>query len=137
MGMILYDESAFRTVATSLLYHARANPEFRDRLRSALSGGERPAGSLPSQCEAFAAVLYHGNRRAAKEDHPEDMPIPEAVESGLFYPEDVPPGEGRPESVVRPARLRELVEGIAYNSDLPRERTIGVEGTVARLVLDS
>lgn len=140
MGTVLYDESAFRKISTSLLYHARTNPEFRDELRKALSGEEEPAGSLPSLCEAFAAVLYHGNRRAAQEgfpseDNSEDAPIPEEVRSGVFYPDDVPPEEGRPESVVRPARLRELVEGIAYNSDLPRERTIGVEGAVARLIL--
>jgi len=141
MGVTLYDESAFRTVATSLLYHARANPEFRDRLRTALSGGEEPAGSLPSQCEAFAAVLYHGNRRAAEESHPSEKPIPDPAETGAFAPDDVRPEEvaseeDRPGTVVRPARLRELVEGIAYNSDLPQERTIGVEAAVAHLVLD-
>lgn len=147
MGVILYDESAFRTISTSLLYHARANPEFRERLRNAL-GGDSPksAASLPSQCEAFAAVLYHGNRRAAKEgfpseDHPEEEPIPDPVASGAFAPDDVRPeengrGEDRPETVVRPARLRELVEGVAYNSDLPDRRTIGVEAAVAHLVLD-
>lgn len=138
MGVILYDESAFRKISTSLLYHARANPEFRDRLRTALGGGEKPAASLPSQCEAFAAVLYHGNRRAAEEGFPdEDTSIPDVVEAGIFAPEDVPPEEGRPDSLVRPDRLRELIDEIAYNSDLPRERTIGVEGAVARLVLDS
>lgn len=65
MGTTLYDESAFRKISTSLLYHARANPEFRDRLRKALGSDnseEEPAASLPCQCEAFAAVLYHGNR---------------------------------------------------------------------------
>lgn len=154
MGTTLYDESAFRTISTSLLYHARANPEFRERLRSALGGDssgsgrseEKRGASLPSQCEAFAAVLYHGNRRAAKEgfpseDHPEETSIPDPVESGAFAPDDVRPeeigrGEERPETVARPARLRELVEGVAYNSDLPDRRTIGVEAAVAHLVLD-
>ena len=138
MGVILYDEHAFRKISTSLLYHARRNPEFRDRLRKALSGDSESAGaSLPSQCEAFAAVLYHGNRRAAEEDFPdEETSIPDVVEAGIFAPEDVPPEEGRPDSLVRPARLRELVEEVAYNSDLPEERTIGVEAAVAHLVLD-
>jgi hypothetical protein len=141
MGTVLCDESAFRKIATSLLHYARTNPEFRDELRKALSGVEQPDASLPSLCEAFAAVLYHGSRRAAKEgfpsgDHPEEATIPEEVRSGAFYPEDVPPEEGRPESVVHPARLRELVEEIGYNSDLLKKRTVGVEGAVARLVLD-
>jgi hypothetical protein len=149
MGVILYDESAFRTISTSLLYHARANPEFRERLREALGGDSsestrsegKPPASLPSQCEAFAAVLYHGNRRAAEESHPETDPIPDPVASGAFAPDDVRPeevgrGGDRPETVVRPARLRELVEGVAYNSDLPDRRTIGVEAAVAHLVLD-
>ena len=145
MGVILYDESAFRTISTSLLYHARANPEFRERLREALGGDSSGSGesgaSLPSQCEAFAAVLYHGNRRAGEESHPETDPIPDPVASGAFAPDDVRPeeigrGEDRPETVVRPARLRELVEGVAYNSDLPEGRTIGVEAAVAHLVLD-
>lgn len=141
MGVILYDESAFRKIATSLLYHARANPDFRDELRRALGRGEEPVGSLPSQCEAFAAVLYHGNRQAAGKDFPEDASIPDSVESGVFAPDDVRPeeidcGEERPETVVRPARLRELVEAVASNSDVPLERTIGVEGAVANLVLD-
>jgi hypothetical protein len=144
MGTTLYDESAFRKISTSLLYHARANPEFRDRLRKALaseSTEEEPAASLPSQCEAFAAVLYHGNRRAAEENHPEDASIPDPVAPGAFAPADVRPkeiasGEERPGAVVRPARLRELVEEVAYNSDLPDRRTIGVEAAVAHLVLD-
>ena len=67
MGALLYDEHAFRTILTSLLYHARANPEFRERLRRALTGES---------------------------------------------------------------------EGVAYNSDLPNSRTIGVEAAVAHLVLD-
>jgi hypothetical protein len=142
MGVILYDESAFRTISTSLLYHARANPEFRERLRNALGGDSPESGaSLPSQCEAFAAVLYHGNRRAAEESHPETDPIPDPVASGAFAPDDVRPeeigrGDERPETVAPPKRLRELVEGVAYNSDLPDGRTIGVEAAVAHLVLD-
>jgi hypothetical protein len=142
MGTMLYDESAFRTISTSLLYHARANPKFRDRLRKALGGDSPESGaSLPSQCEAFAAVLYHGNRRAAEENFPEYASVPDAVESGTFAPDDVRPeeisrGEDRPETIVRPARLQELVGGVAYNSDLSDGRTIGVEAAVAHLVLD-
>ena len=142
MGKILYDESAFRKISTSLLYHARANPDFRGRLQRAL-GDENPGAeaSLPSLCEAFAAVLYHGNRRAADDDHPDDEPIPDAVEAGIFAPddvrsEDIADGEERPDTVVRPAHLRELVEEVAYNSDLPDERTIRVEAAVAQLVLN-
>ena len=142
MGVILYDESAFRKLSTSLLYHARANPEFREELRRAL--GEKSEGappSLPSQCEAFAAVLYHGNRRAAEEDHPEDATIQETVEAGTFAPDDVRPeditaGKERPETIASPTRLRELIEAVVYNSDLPEERTMGVEAAVAHLVLD-
>ena len=110
MGGILYDESAFRKIATS----------------------------LPSQCEAFAAVLYHENRRAAKEGHPEDIQPgsrPEAATLGPSIPK-MCRMKRRVKSVVRPARLRELKEG-AYNSNLPRKRKIGVEGDVAHLVLDS
>ena len=152
MGVILYDEHAFRTISTSLLYHARTNPEFREELRRALgrkSEGAPP--SFPSQCEAFAAVLYHANRRAAQkgfpegdfseEGHPEDDTISETVEAGTFAPDDVRPedfgpGDEQPDTIAGPARLRELVEEVAYNSDLPEERTIGVEAAVAHLVLD-
>jgi hypothetical protein len=86
-------------------------------------------------------VLYHGNRRAAEENHPEDASIPDPVAPGAFAPGDVRPeeidsGEERPDAVVRPARLRKLVEEVAYNSDLPDRRTIGVEAAVAHLVLD-
>ena len=144
MGTILYDKHAFRKISTSLLYHARRNPEFRDRLRKALSGDSESAGaSLPSQCEAFAAVLYHGNRRAAEEDFPdEETSIPDVVEAGTFAPDDVRPeeigsGDERPDTVVSPAHLRELVEGTAYNSDLPEERWGGAEAAVAYLVLNS
>lgn len=142
MGTILYDKSAFRKISTSLLYHARANADFRERLRRALGGDSpEPEASLPSQCEAFAAVLYHGNRRAAEEDHPDEDPIPDPVEAGTFAPddvqsEDIAAGEERPDTVVFPADLRELVEEVAYNSDLPDERTIRVEAAVARLVLN-
>jgi hypothetical protein len=142
MGALLYDKHAFRTISTSLLYHARANREFRKELRQALgrkSEGAPP--SLPSQCEAFAAVLYHANRRAAEEDFPDEDTILETVEAGTFAPDDVRPedfgpGDERPDTIAGPARLRELVEGVAYNSDLPNSRTIGVEAAVAHLVLD-
>jgi hypothetical protein len=155
MGVILYDESAFRKISTSLLYYARANPEFRKRLRRAFEGDSSGRGesgsditdgaaSLPSQCEVFAAMLYHGNRRAAKEgapneDHPEYASIPDAVEPGAFAPDDLRPEEidlrdERPDELAHPARLRELVEEVAYNSDLPKGRTRGVEAAVAHLV---
>jgi hypothetical protein len=141
MGVILYDESAFRKISTSLLYHARANPDFRERLRRALGDEDRQGASLPSQCEVFAAVLYHGNRRAAAEDHPKYASIPEAVESGVFapddlWPEEIEPREERPDELARPTRLHKLVEEVAYNSDLPNERTRGVEAAIAHLVLD-
>ena len=143
MGTILYDEHAFRKISTSLLYHARRNPDFRERLRRALgrkSEGTPP--SLPSQCEAFAAVLYHGNRRAAEEDFPDEDTIQETVEAGTFSPGDLGPaenagGDERADTVVSPAHLRELVEGTAYNSDLPEERWGGAEAAVAYLVLNS
>jgi hypothetical protein len=140
MGIVLYDESAFRKISTSLLFHARANSEFRERLRQALGGEDAQGASLPSQCEVFAAVLYHGNRRAASEDHPTEEPVPEAVKPGAFAPDDLQPEEisreeEGPDTVVTPARLRELVEEVAYNSDLPGRRTKDVEAAVAHFVL--
>jgi len=91
-------------------------------------------------------VLYHGNRRAAKEDHPEDSPIPEELEAGTFAPDDIRPEDlargdssdekEQPNTLADPARLRELIEGVAYNSDIPTERTRGAEAAVAELVLD-
>ena len=141
MGVILYDESAFRKISTSLLYHACANPDFRERLRRALGDEDTRSAFLPSQCEVFAAVLYYGNRRAAAEDHPKHASIPDAVESGVFAPDDLRPEEidlreERPNELARSARLRELVKEVAYNSDLPKGRTQGVEAAVARLALD-
>jgi hypothetical protein len=157
MGVILYDESAFRKISTSLLYYARANPEFRKRLRRAFegdssgsngsgSGGSDGPASLPSQCEVFAAMLYHSNRRAAKErapseDHPQYASIPDAVEPGAFAPDDLRPEEidlrdERPDELAHPAHLQKLVEEVAYNSDLPKGRTRNVEAAVAHLVLD-
>jgi hypothetical protein len=62
------------------------------------------------------------------------------VEPGAFAPDDLRPEEisreeERPDTVVTPARLRELVEEGAYNSDLSSRRTKDVEAAVAHLVL--
>lgn len=51
-------------------------------------------------------------------------------------PEETGRGEDRPETIVRPARLRELGERVAHNPDLPDRRTISVDAAVAQLVLD-
>lgn len=62
------------------------------------------------------------------------------MEPGAFAPDDlrpdeIPREEERTDTVVTPARLRELEEVVAYNSDLPGRRTKDVEAAVAHLVL--